>query len=160
MAGEISAEKPIIEAPKAATIKVEKISSPERKPEQILPSVEKVKEVIKVPTEKKKDSNIVVASQVQDWQKKQSAAIDSILSEGLNEVFLKMSPQEQANFKKVGEETVVKINKLLLETKVKVNKIVALIRKWLKLIPGVNKFFLEQEVKIKADKIMRIKNKF
>jgi hypothetical protein len=71
-----------------------------------------------------------------------------------------MSPQEQANFKKVGEETVVKINKLLLETKVKVNKIVALIRKWLKLIPGVNKFFLEQEVKIKADKIMRIKNKF
>jgi len=30
----------------------------------------------------------------------------------------------------------------------------------LKLIPGVNKFFLEQEVKIKTDKILKTKNKF
>lgn len=160
MAGEIIAEKLIVEAPEATAAKVEKIASLENRPEQVLPSPEKVKEAAKPLLEKKDDNNIVVTSQAQDWQKKQAAAIDSILSEGLNEVFLKMSPKEQANFKKVGEETVIKIGKLLSETKVKVNKIVALIRKWLKLIPGVNKFFLEQEVKIKADRIMRIKNKF
>ena len=33
-------------------------------------------------------------------------------------------------------------------------KILKLIRSWLKLIPGVNKFFLEQEAKIKTDKIV------
>ncbi len=159
MPGEIIAEKPVIESPKAATVKIEKPLSPENKPERILPKVEKVKEIAK-PIEKSSQGNIGVASQAQNWQKKQTAAIDNILSEGLNEVFLKMNPTEQAAFKKAGEETVIKISKLLLETKVKVNKIVALIRKWLKMIPGVNKFFLEQEVKIKADKIMRIKNKF
>jgi hypothetical protein len=35
-----------------------------------------------------------------------------------------------------------------------VKKILALIRDWLKLIPGVNRFFLEQEAKIKTDKIL------
>jgi hypothetical protein len=45
------------------------------------------------------------------------------------------------------------------QTKIKVNKIIDLIRRWLKLIPGINKFFLEQEVKIKADKIIRLKDK-
>jgi len=30
---------------------------------------------------------------------------------------------------------------------------------WLKILPGVNKFFLEQEAKIKTDKILALKNK-
>ena len=30
----------------------------------------------------------------------------------------------------------------------------SLIREWLKVIPGINKFFLEQTVKIKTDKII------
>jgi len=71
-----------------------------------------------------------------------------------------MNASEQKAFKLKGEETVTKINELLSHTKVKVNKIIALIRDWLKLIPGINKFFLEQETKIKADKIIKIKNKF
>jgi len=33
-----------------------------------------------------------------------------------------------------------------------------LIKKWLLLIPGVNKYFLEQEAKIKADEIVKMKN--
>jgi|EPASupsiteSAE347_1022098.scaffolds.fasta_scaffold03283_7 hypothetical protein len=160
MAGETIAEKPIIESPKITPIKIEHLPNSENKAEQILPPTEQIKEIISKPIEKKGEDNIVAVSRVQDWQKQQAAAIDNILSEGLNEVFLKMNPDEQAVFKKTGEETVIKISKLLMETKVKVNKIVALIRKWLQLIPGVNKFFLEQEVKIKADKIMRIKNKF
>jgi len=159
MAGEIIIEKPVVETPKVATIKHENILSPEKKLESTPVAFEKSKEALKV-SEKKGDKKIVTVSQVQDWQRQRAVAIDNILAEGLNEVFIKMNPAQQAVFKKTGEETVTKISKLLMETKVRVNKIVDLIRKWLKLIPGVNKFFLEQEVKIKADKIMKLKNKY
>ncbi|HZJ41757.1 MAG TPA: hypothetical protein VFD51_01950 [Patescibacteria group bacterium] len=58
-----------------------------------------------------------------------------------------------------GEDTTAKINLLLNKTKIKVDKIISLIKKWLKIIPGINHFFLEQEAKIKADKIINIKDK-
>ncbi len=153
MIEKLSAEK--IEKPAVPEKPVEK---PEAKAEQILANTEKPKEAPK-PLEKSGEGNIVVASQAQSYQQKRAQAIDLILAEGLNEIYLKMKPEEQKAFKKKGEETVAKINLLLSKTKVKVSEIVNLIRRWLKLIPGVNKFFLEQEVKIKADKIMRLKNK-
>jgi len=159
MAGEIIIEKPVVEKPKVVTVKHENVPSPEKKTESTPTTFEKPKETVKI-SEKTGNGKVVTVSQVQDWQRQRAAAIDNILSEGLNEVFLKMNPAQQAVFKKTGEETVTKIGKLLMETKVKVNKIVDLIRKWLRLIPGVNKFFLEQEVKIKADKIMKLKNKY
>ena len=71
-----------------------------------------------------------------------------------------MNNQEQVAFKKAGEETVAQIDVLLSETKLRINKIIDLIKKWLKMIPGVNKFFLEQEAKIKTDKIIKIKKIF
>ena len=39
--------------------------------------------------------------------------------------------------------------------KVKVRDVVHLIREWLLVIPGVNAFFLEQEAKIKTDRILQ-----
>ena len=159
MPGEIRVEKPIIEKPEIAPVKIEKPVRLENKAERVLPSIEKALESVK-PIEKNGEGNIAITSPVQDWQKQRVVEIDSILADGLNEVFLNMNAAQQANFKKTGEETVSKISKLLLETKVKVNKIVELIRKWLKLIPGVNRFFLEQEVKIKTDKIIKLKNKY
>ncbi len=92
--------------------------------------------------------------------KKREEAIDKILSEGLNDIFLSMPPQKQQEFQKKGEETTKKIAVLMSEAKVKVGKIVDLVKKWLKLIPGVNKFFLEQETKLKVDKIVKMKNNF
>ena len=93
-------------------------------------------------------------------QKRREEAIDKILADGLGDIFLKMSPAKQKEFQTKGEETVKKISLLLNETKVSVGKIVELIKKWLKLIPGVNKFFLEQETKLKVDKIIKMKNNF
>jgi hypothetical protein len=159
MAGEIKIEKPTFETIKPELNKVEKISSSENKVERILPVAQKKIEIPAKPIEKKDAGNFTLSPVASDWQKKQEAAIDSILSEGLGEVFLKMKPEEQKVFQKEGEETVTKISKLLNSTKVKINKIVALIRKWLSLVTGINKFFLEQEVKIKADKILRLKDK-
>ncbi len=93
------------------------------------------------------------------FQQRRAKAIDQILAEGLNDVFLSLDSSEQKVFKIKGEETVLKINELLVKGKVKVNKIIDLIRKWLSFVPGLNKFFLEQEIKIKADKILKIKDK-
>lgn len=83
--------------------------------------------------------------------------IDQILSEGLDEVFLRLSQDDQARFKEEGEKTVLKISELLSQTKVKIKKIINLIKNWLKIIPKVNRHFLEQEAKIKADKIIKLK---
>jgi len=86
-----------------------------------------------------------------------SEQIEQILSDGLSETYLQMPPQVQAEFRAKGEETTRKINVLLGQAKVKIKKVAELIRNWLKIIPGVNRFFLEQEAKIKADKIIKLK---
>ncbi len=109
-------------------------------------------------TTEKINSNLPpVGGQALSFHNQRAQEIDNILSAGLHDVFLKMNPQEQREFKRVGEETTVKIVAMLDKGKVKISKIIDLIKKWLKIIPGVNKFFLEQEAKIKADKIMRLK---
>jgi len=83
--------------------------------------------------------------------------IENILSENLDELFMQMTPQQQMQFKEKGEETATKIEALLQETKVRVKEIINLIKDWLKIIPGVNKFFLEQEAKIKTDRLLNIR---
>lgn len=85
--------------------------------------------------------------------------VEGILAEGLEEAYQKLTPDKQLEFKKVGEITASKIALLLKSAKVRVKEIFSLILKWLKVIPGLNKFFLEQEAKIKADRILALKNK-
>ncbi|MCG2701421.1 hypothetical protein L6267_04600 [Candidatus Parcubacteria bacterium] len=97
---------------------------------------------------------------VGDWQssnKQREKQIEDVLAKGLDEAFLSMDPQKQREFKKMGEQTAREINNLLDQAKVKIKKIITLIRKWLSIIPGVNKFFIEQESKIKADEIIKLK---
>lgn len=85
--------------------------------------------------------------------------IETILEDGLGEMYNNLTPQEQKAFKIKGEETAQGIFRLVYhQTKVKVKKIIKLIKDWLKLLPGINKFFLEQEAKIKADKIIDLVN--
>ncbi len=138
----------------------EKISRPEPSSEKIKPRpAEKLWEIIR-PAAPSAPVGMTSSAAASGWQKQRAEAIDNVLSEGLNDIFLKMSVSEQKAFKQKGEETVGKINELLGHTRVKINKIIKLIREWLKMIPGINKFFLEQETKIKADKIIKIKDKF
>lgn len=80
--------------------------------------------------------------------------IEEILEEDLSEVYFNLSPQKQQEFKIRGEETTIKILDLMSRPKIHIKKIIALIRDWLKVVPGINVFFLEQVVKIKADKII------
>jgi hypothetical protein len=83
--------------------------------------------------------------------------IESILSEHLDELYLLMTPQQQLAFREKGEETANKIDKLLKDVKVRVKEILNLIKDWLKLLPGINKFFLEQEAKIKTDRLLNMR---
>ncbi len=82
--------------------------------------------------------------------------IESILEDGLGEIYLQMTAEEQAIFKQKGEETAIKILKLAVKPVIQVKKIFQLIREWLKTIPGVNKFFLEQTAKIKTDSVLKV----
>ncbi len=79
--------------------------------------------------------------------------IEDILSEDLGTMYSQLSPEQQAVFKREGERAAAVIRNLIVGVTVKVKSVLDIIRRWLKLIPGVNKFFLEQEAKIKADKI-------
>ena len=99
-----------------------------------------------------KKGNITVKTPSQQREE----AIDRLLSDGLSDIFIKMPPAKQQEFKIEGEKTVKKINQLIEKGKLNLNTLVKMIRKWLSLIPGVNRFFLEQDAKIKADKIMEI----
>ncbi|MBI5221441.1 MAG: hypothetical protein HY979_01405 [Candidatus Magasanikbacteria bacterium] len=84
--------------------------------------------------------------------------IEKILEDDLQEVYFKLEPATREKFKTKGEQTAWQIEQILNSTRVKAKKIFSLILDWLKLIPGVNKFFIRQEAKIKTEKIIQLKD--
>lgn len=86
--------------------------------------------------------------------------IEKIMEEDLQDAYQRLSPVARVEFKLKGERTAAKIRELMSSTRAKVKKILRLIYEWLKMLPGVNRFFLEQEAKIKTDKIIALKNRF
>ena len=82
--------------------------------------------------------------------------IEKILESGLGDQFAQLSPIAKQEFKIKGEETATKIKELMSSTHIKVKKILWLIIEWLKILPGINKFFLEQEAKIKTDQLIEL----
>ena len=88
-----------------------------------------------------------------------TAEVEEIMSEDLGTEYAKLSPQQRAVFRREGERAASKIRVLLEHAKVKAKSIIEIIQRWLRLIPGVNRFFLEQEAKIKADKILALHRK-
>ncbi|MBI2416283.1 MAG: hypothetical protein HYV33_06550 [Candidatus Kerfeldbacteria bacterium] len=86
-------------------------------------------------------------------------AIEEILADNLGEVYQRMSPAEQEQFKQKGEEVARTIADMTTKLKATAKKILQLIREWLQLIPGVSKYFLEQEAKIKTDELLNYTRK-
>lgn len=80
--------------------------------------------------------------------------VENILSAGLEEAYKELSPELKIKFKLEGERVSGIVWQMVETAKIQVQKIVDLIRNWLKMIPHVNHFFLEQETKIKTDKII------
>jgi hypothetical protein len=123
-------------------------------------NLEKTEKAVEKPDEtpiQKPTAPIVIPSPIASPYEERRKDIEIAMAKGLEDIYMSLDPAKRAEFKKAGEETAEKINKLLEKTKVKIGQIVNLIRKWLSLLPGVNKFFLEQEAKIRADEVMKIK---
>src|SRR3989339_255318 len=89
--------------------------------------------------------------------KEREKKIEEVLAQDLDEFYLSMGEEKRMEFKVVGEKTARTINTMIETGKVHAKKIIELIRKWLSIVPGINKFFVEQQAKIKTDKIMQIK---
>ena len=108
--------------------------------------LEKIKKKVKEPN-----------SQIENKEKKPlTQQIENIMSEDLTDLFLDLSSDKQKEFQTKGEVTASLIQEMVDQAKINVKKIFNLIREWLKVIPGVNKIFLEQEAKIKTDKILAL----
>lgn len=121
------------------------------------------------PTEETIDSKIDVLKRKLRLKKKKvitiprvkdelTVRIEKVMEEGLGDAYKELSLIQQQEFKIKGEETAWQIRQILKNTHVKIKAIFKLLLEWLKMLPGINRFFLEQEAKIKADKILTIKN--
>ncbi|MBU1131711.1 hypothetical protein KKC32_00435 [Patescibacteria group bacterium] len=83
--------------------------------------------------------------------------IERILSQDLEHLYAELPETRREEFKQEGEKTAIEIEKLLSAPKPDVHKIQELIRKWLVMIPNVNKIFLTQDLKIKLDGLLDFK---
>lgn len=99
---------------------------------------------------------VVAVQPVVPKKNKFEAGIEEVLQEDLTDLYLSMTPEDRKAFKIKGEETVSMIHTLVRVAHINTKKIFQLIRTWLQMIPGVNRFFLEQEAKIKTDKVLLV----
>lgn len=146
------------QVPSAPEQSPEVVSVPET-PEQAPTPTEDPEEAAQMQDEAAKDAAMVAtrtAPAVHHHEDKLEEEIEDILEEDLKDIYKEMSPQTQKKFREEGEETVSKIREVTRKPKVNSKKIFHLIKKWLRIIPGVNRFFLEQEAKIKTDKILLV----
>lgn len=144
-------KRPESERPGIERVEKEKAIEEERTPER------------KIRVEKRREGEIpkpapplVSAKPLSAVKSKTYQEIENILAENLWNVYQNMDEVHKRIFKQQGEEVASKIEKLISEIKIKVKEIFRLIKEWLEIIPKVNKFFLEQEAKIKTDKIVAI----
>ena len=83
--------------------------------------------------------------------------IEGILEEDLEEVYRSLPPQARTKFRVDGEKTARRIEVALKIAKTALTDLIKIIREWLIALPGVNRFFVEQEAKIKADKLIHLR---
>jgi hypothetical protein len=100
--------------------------------------------------------NIVAAGYLAGEQQERQKKVEKILEIDLAAVYNSLTPEKKVEFKAAGERAAREIAGLLKEATVQVKKIIEIIINWLKIVPGINRFFIEQEAKIKADEIMKL----
>ena len=85
-----------------------------------------------------------------------SKEVESVLSENIATIYKNLPADRKKAFKLKGEQITDQIVHMIRSGILQVKKILGIIRDWLEMIPGVNAFFLEQEAKIKTDKIQEL----
>ena len=82
--------------------------------------------------------------------------VEKVLEDGLGDFFKTLPDTAKPKFKQKGEEAATELSGMVRSLKIQVKRALLLIRDWLLTIPGVNKFFLEQEAKIKVDQLLEL----
>jgi hypothetical protein len=82
--------------------------------------------------------------------------VEKILEEGLGKLYLSLPESAKPKFKQKGELAAREISAMVRGAKLHFKRALHLIRDWLLTIPHVNRFFLEQEAKIKVDRIREL----
>lgn len=156
MADGKSLKRSVHEIPQSEEVKEEIKEPKERKgggfKEKIVSEVKKIQEPIQQAS--------ILSKQTQTLQQKKTVLqedIEGVLADGLVSYYQSLTSLQRKQFKEEGEKTARKIEILMQKARVKITEIIFLIRKWLGLLPGINRFFAEKDSKIKADKIMLIK---
>ncbi|MFA5185510.1 MAG: hypothetical protein WC551_03410 [Patescibacteria group bacterium] len=154
--------------------------NPEKlKPEQILPAEENLVEADEKAFEKTPEARDVFLEQAAPTEKapvtkiiegqpvtaapvpalpadELTVRVEKIMEDGLGDYYSKLTPEAQLKFKEKGEVTAKELTAMVRGFKVKFKRALQILRDWLLCIPGINKFFLEQEAKIKVDKIIEL----
>ncbi len=84
--------------------------------------------------------------------------IERVLEEDLELLYTSLNQKQRKQFRDEGEKMAGKIEVLMQKTKITIMEIIKLIKKWLSLLPGANRYFLEKEAKIKAEKILSLRS--
>lgn len=136
----------------------EAVQKTEAKKEIPLPTEKQKKpeETIETLTQKLKKPRKQKPTTVPQIRDELTVRVEKIMEEGLADAYRELTPVQKQEFKLKGEQTAYAIRKLLGSARIRVRHIFTLLIEWLKLLPGVNRFFLEQEAKIKADKILTL----
>lgn len=124
------------------------------------PEVAPVKEQPEVPVAHETPTTQPVTNQALPVQAADQRLIqvEKILAEGLEEIYKTLPSAEQQRFRIEGEKAAHEVATLMGQVKVRVQQIITVIRKWLSVLPGVNKYFIEQEAKIKAQRILLLRD--
>jgi hypothetical protein len=84
--------------------------------------------------------------------------VERILEEGLGDYVPDMPEEARQRFLKKGGEVAAQLSIAVRTLNVQVAIVVELIKEWLMTIPGVNRYFIEQESKIKTDLLVQLAN--
>ena len=79
--------------------------------------------------------------------------VEAILSDGLMQLYLSLPEDRRHAFKEKGEMVAKTITEMVLHGTAKVKEVWKLIKEWLRNLPGINKYYVEQEIKIKTDRV-------
>lgn len=80
--------------------------------------------------------------------------VEKMLSGGLKDVYVALPSERKLLFKTQGEQTARVITDHIMKHDIDVKDVWKLTSDWLGNLPGINKYFLEQEIKIKTDQVM------
>ena len=82
--------------------------------------------------------------------------VERVLEDGLEEIYLKLPKERRQAFRDEGERVSSQLRTMLDSARIRAKDVLKLIAGWLAMIPGVSRWFLEQEAKIKTDRIVQL----